>query len=169
MSGLPRAFWIRRSSPLGLRSAACAKQTLDAGPPKPVIAVSIFPVASLVGQLTDGWADVVTLLPDGASEHAFEMTADQVRQLSRADLLVLVGNGLGRLGGAETRHDCRLQAADRLAHGRSHRQPRRGKRSHAAGCDSKRRIRPKAKSIRQLNGASGRQAPPIAAPPVADP
>jgi ABC-type Zn uptake system ZnuABC Zn-binding protein ZnuA len=47
-----------------------------------------------VGQLTDGWADVVTLLPDGASEHAFEMTADQVRQLSRADLLVLVGNGL---------------------------------------------------------------------------
>lgn len=70
------------------------QKSADLGPPKPVIAVSIFPVASLVGQLTDGWADVVTLLPDGASEHAFEMTADQVRQISRADLLVVVGNGL---------------------------------------------------------------------------
>lgn len=78
----------------GIALVSCNRRTAAVGPPKPVIAVSIFPVASLVGQLTDGWADVVTLLPDGASEHAFEMTADQVRQLSRADLLVLVGNGL---------------------------------------------------------------------------
>jgi len=94
MSGLSRAFWVVSVVFVGIALAACTKRPVESGTPKPVIAVSIFPVASLVGQLTDGWADVVTLLPDGASEHAFELTADQVRQLSRADLLVLVGNGL---------------------------------------------------------------------------
>jgi ABC-type Zn uptake system ZnuABC Zn-binding protein ZnuA len=94
MSGPLRDTWIVWIVAAGIALVGCNKQKVDDGPPKPVIAVSIFPVASLVGQLTDGWADVVTLLPDGASEHAFELTADQVRQLSHADLLVLVGNGL---------------------------------------------------------------------------
>ena len=94
MSWFPRAFWAIPVVVAGIALASCTKHSVDTGPPKPVIAASIFPVASLIGQLTDGWADVVTLLPDGALEHAFEMTADQVRQLSRADLLVVVGNGL---------------------------------------------------------------------------
>ena len=61
---------------------------------KPVIAVSIFPVASLVEQLTDGWAEVVTLLPASASPHDAECTPDQLRLVARADLLVVVGAGL---------------------------------------------------------------------------
>ncbi len=61
---------------------------------KPVIGVSIFPLASLVRQLTGEWADVVTLLPAEASPHNVELTADQVRQLDRAQLLVVVGAGL---------------------------------------------------------------------------
>jgi zinc transport system substrate-binding protein len=61
---------------------------------KPVIAVSIFPVANLVEQLTDGWAEVATLLPASASPHDVEITPDQMRQVARADLLVVVGMGL---------------------------------------------------------------------------
>lgn len=88
-----RPVWFLPLVAAGLALAGCAEQTAT-GPTKQVIAVSIAPVASLVGQLTDGWADVVTLLPEGAEEHDFEMTASQVRQLSRAELLVLVGSGL---------------------------------------------------------------------------
>jgi zinc transport system substrate-binding protein len=61
---------------------------------KPVIAVSIFPVANLVEQLTNGWAEVATLLPASASPHDVEITPDQMRQVARADLLVVVGMGL---------------------------------------------------------------------------
>ncbi len=61
---------------------------------KPVIAVSIFPVASLVEQLTGDWAEVTTLLQPGASEHEGEFTPDQVRRLNRADLLIVVGMNL---------------------------------------------------------------------------
>jgi len=63
-------------------------------PQKPVVAVSIFPVASLVDQLTGDWAEVVTLLPPGTSPHSAGMSADQVRTVSRAKLLVVVGTGL---------------------------------------------------------------------------
>ncbi len=73
--------------------AGCSDQSLKPDN-RPVIAASIYPVASLVDQLTHGWANVVTLLPQGAEEHDFEMTANQVRELNKADLLVLVGSGL---------------------------------------------------------------------------
>ncbi len=63
-------------------------------PQKPVIAVSIFPVASLVEQLTSDWAEVATLLPPGSSPHSAGMSPDQVRAVSRAKLLVVVGMGL---------------------------------------------------------------------------
>lgn len=89
-----RVFWVVCIAGAGIALGACNKQNADTGPPKPVIAASIFPLASLVGQLTDGWAEVVTLLPEGASVHAFEMTDKQTRQLSRADLLIVVGNGV---------------------------------------------------------------------------
>jgi ABC-type Zn uptake system ZnuABC Zn-binding protein ZnuA len=65
-----------------------------ATPQKPVLAVSIFPVASLVQQLSGDWAEVVTLLPPGASPHSAGMSADQVRAVSRAKLLVVVGMDL---------------------------------------------------------------------------
>lgn len=72
----------------------CAPRALPTPGAKPVIGVSIFPLASLVRQLTGEWADVVTLLPAEASPHNVELTADQVRQLDRAQLLVVVGAGL---------------------------------------------------------------------------
>jgi zinc transport system substrate-binding protein len=64
------------------------------GSAKPVIAVSIFPVANLVEQLTDGWAEVVTLLPASASPHNAALNPDQVRAVARAEVVVVVGMGL---------------------------------------------------------------------------
>jgi zinc transport system substrate-binding protein len=80
---LPAAAWL----------SGCGGGS-QAGSQKPIIAASIYPVADLVSQLTGGWADVVTLLPEGAEEHDFELTATQVRQMSQSELLVLVGDGL---------------------------------------------------------------------------
>ncbi len=78
---------------LTLLGAACRPRPI-AKSNKPVIAVSIFPVASLVSQLTGDWAEVVTLLPASASPHDAELSADQIRDLNRTDLLVVVGFGL---------------------------------------------------------------------------
>jgi ABC-type Zn uptake system ZnuABC Zn-binding protein ZnuA len=61
---------------------------------KPVIAASIFPVASLVQQLTGDWAEVVTLLPASASPHGASLNPDQIRAAARAGVVVVVGLGL---------------------------------------------------------------------------
>ncbi len=61
---------------------------------KPRIVASIFPVASLLEQLTGDWANVVTLLPASESPHNVELTPDQIRLLTHADILVVVGDGL---------------------------------------------------------------------------
>ncbi len=74
--------------------SGCAPAPSGGTTGKPVIGVSIFPLASLTRQLVDDWADVVTLLPADASPHNVELNADQVRELNRANLLVVVGSGL---------------------------------------------------------------------------
>ena len=61
---------------------------------RPVIAASIFPIQSLVVQLTGDWVKVDLLMPPGASPHDFEPTASQMAPLSRADMLVVVGLNL---------------------------------------------------------------------------
>ncbi len=64
---------------------------------KPVIAVSIHPLASLVSQLTggtDGFAEVVTLVLPGMGAHGQELTPGQILTLRQADLVVVVGLGL---------------------------------------------------------------------------
>jgi zinc transport system substrate-binding protein len=63
----------------------------SAGARKPVIAVTLFPIYSIVSDLVGEWADVQLLLPPGASEHGFELTPVQLEQVSKADLLVMVG------------------------------------------------------------------------------
>jgi ABC-type Zn uptake system ZnuABC Zn-binding protein ZnuA len=61
---------------------------------RPVIVVSIHPVASLVSQLVDDWGQVHTLLPPGASEHSTDLPPEAVTKLADADVLVIVGLGL---------------------------------------------------------------------------
>src|SRR6266404_3311839 len=79
---------------LSLAAAAGCDRSHEASGGKPVIAVSIFPLASLVEQLTGDWAEVVTLLPASASPHNPSFTPDQVRAVARADILIVVGMGL---------------------------------------------------------------------------
>ena len=85
-----RRFFAVCLLPLLSVAAGCEHAPATTGG-KPVIAISIFPLANLVEQLTDGWAEVVTLLPASASPHDAECTPDQMRLAARADLLVVVG------------------------------------------------------------------------------
>ena len=79
---------------LFLVAAGGCERAHEASGRKPVIAVSIFPLASLVEQLTGDWAEVVTLLPAIASPHNPSFTPDQVRTVAGADVLIVVGMGL---------------------------------------------------------------------------
>jgi zinc transport system substrate-binding protein len=79
---------------LFLVAAGGCDRAREASGRKPVIAVSIFPLASLVEQLTGDWSEVVTLLPASASPHNPSFTPDQVRAIARADVLIVVGMGL---------------------------------------------------------------------------
>lgn len=77
--------------------AACDSGTANppaAGPQKPVIVASIYPLACLANELVDEWAEVHTLIPPGTSEHTFDLSADAMHSLSKADVVLLVGMGL---------------------------------------------------------------------------
>ncbi len=63
--------------------------------PQPIkVAASIFPLADIVRQIGGKRVTVTTLLPAGASEHTFEPSASQIRQVADASLYVRVGAGL---------------------------------------------------------------------------
>ncbi len=61
---------------------------------EPTIVVSIPPVASLISEIVGEDATVHTLLTPGASPHGFEPTPAQLAQLTKADLLISIGQGL---------------------------------------------------------------------------
>jgi len=76
--------------------AACGKPTgtgdrSERG--RPIIAVTIFPIGDIVRVLAGTAADVVVILPQGASPATFEPAPDVVRQLAGARLVVAVGAG----------------------------------------------------------------------------
>lgn len=54
--------------------------------------MSIHPYASLVEQVVGDHADVVQLLPAGASPHSFDPTPTQATALAKADLIVMNGS-----------------------------------------------------------------------------
>jgi ABC-type Zn uptake system ZnuABC Zn-binding protein ZnuA len=58
------------------------------------VAATIFPLADIVRQVGGSAVDVATVLPAGASPHAFEPSPTQVRELARAIVVVKVGMGL---------------------------------------------------------------------------
>ncbi|MFA7236175.1 MAG: metal ABC transporter substrate-binding protein [Phycisphaeraceae bacterium] len=66
----------------------------DAKPNQPTVAATIWPMASLTRQLVGDDVTVACLLPPGLSPHSFEPTAQQMRNLAEAKLLVAVGLGL---------------------------------------------------------------------------
>jgi ABC-type Zn uptake system ZnuABC Zn-binding protein ZnuA len=58
------------------------------------VAATIFPLYDIVRQVADPVADVVLVLPPGASPHTFEPTPSSVRALEGARVLFTVGHGL---------------------------------------------------------------------------
>jgi ABC-type Zn uptake system ZnuABC Zn-binding protein ZnuA len=108
---------LRRALPCLLASlavllsvVACRQQPpADSGgeTTRPLVAATIFPVADLTRAVAGSSADVVTILPSGASPATFEPAPDVVRRLAGARLVVAVGaaaddwaGGLSRAVGA---------------------------------------------------------------------
>jgi zinc transport system substrate-binding protein len=58
------------------------------------VAATIFPLADVVRQIGGAGLEVTTVLPPGASPHAFEPSPLHVRELARANLVVTIGGGL---------------------------------------------------------------------------
>ena len=76
----------------GLFLPACDGGRKDGGGIK--VAVDIVPLAQICRSVGGEWVEVEVLVPPGASPHAYELTTEQMRFLSDADLLVVVGLGL---------------------------------------------------------------------------
>lgn len=65
-----------------------------AGGAKPKVAATIFPLFDIARTLAGPFAEVVLVLPPGASPHTFEPTPAAVRALGGAAVLFVVGHGL---------------------------------------------------------------------------
>ena len=79
--------WRRALVLAAVLFASCAA----AGYARPSVVVSIHPLYDLVRQVAGDDADVVRILPVGASPHVFDPTPRDVVRLARADLAVTVG------------------------------------------------------------------------------
>ena len=97
-------------------AAGCRDRAPGGGGARPVVAVTIFPVADLTRAIAGPAADVVTVLPPGASPHTFDPSPAQARRLAPARLVVAIGGGLdgwaAGLAGAGAR---RIALTDGLA------------------------------------------------------
>lgn len=87
---------VRRRLPLaalavlGAFAAACSRPQAD--DPRPVVAVSVPPLAWFVGQLAGDRVKVEIMIPPGANHHAWEPDLEQLRAANRAALYVKVGH-----------------------------------------------------------------------------
>lgn len=61
---------------------------------KPLVVASIAPIASIVQDAFGDAVEVVYLIPPGANPHEYQMTADQIELLRRADVMVTTGGHL---------------------------------------------------------------------------
>jgi zinc/manganese transport system substrate-binding protein len=73
-------------------SSVAPDTTTAPAAPLPTVAVTYSVLASVVRELVDGVADVVTIVPDGVDPHDFEPSARDVETLTNADFIV--ANGL---------------------------------------------------------------------------
>jgi len=84
---------------------------------RPIVAVTIFPIADLTREISGPAAEVVTVLPPGASPHTFDLSPALAKQLARARLVVAVGAGLDGWAGdlARAGHVHRVAITDGIA------------------------------------------------------
>ncbi|HEU5083359.1 MAG TPA: metal ABC transporter substrate-binding protein [Acidimicrobiales bacterium] len=73
--------------------AACGDDDGAAAGGGPRIAVTTAVLGDVVGQLLAGQAEVVTIMPRGASPHDFQASAQQAASLAGADAIVVNGGG----------------------------------------------------------------------------
>jgi ABC-type Zn uptake system ZnuABC Zn-binding protein ZnuA len=66
----------------------------ETGGPRPKVGTTIFPLYDIARQVAGPVADVVLVLPPGASPHTFEPTPAGVRSLTGARVLFVIGHGL---------------------------------------------------------------------------
>lgn len=76
-----------------LLAAACSDGDGAAADGGPRIAVTTTVLGDVVGRLLDGQAEVVTIMPRGASPHDFQPSAKQAASLAGADAIVVNGGG----------------------------------------------------------------------------
>lgn len=72
---------------------SCSKST-DTKPGKILVATSILPLADFVKQVGGERVEVFHLVPPGASPHTYELSPSQLRNVAKAQLLVLNGVGM---------------------------------------------------------------------------
>lgn len=102
---------------LGL--AGCGESSSDNGKNgKAVIVASIYPLADLAQRIVGDSAEVICLLPSGASPHTFEINIKQMEAVGSAKLIVVIGLGVDdwaqRAAGAVGRSDCVFIASKAL-------------------------------------------------------
>ncbi len=92
---LPAALCAAAACADGSDGGARTEPGAETGPGEEavVVAVSVLPLAGIVDRLLPpGAGEVAVLVPPGASPHAFEPGVEQLRELARARLVLLVGH-----------------------------------------------------------------------------
>jgi ABC-type Zn uptake system ZnuABC Zn-binding protein ZnuA len=78
------------AGPLFGPAPACAEGAAS----RPKVGATIFPLYDIARQVAGPVADVILILPPGASPHTFEPTPSAVRSLTGAETLLVIGHGL---------------------------------------------------------------------------
>jgi ABC-type Zn uptake system ZnuABC Zn-binding protein ZnuA len=81
-------------APLVAVFLAVAIPAIGAGGERVKVAATIFPLYDIARNVAGAIADVILVLPPGASPHTFEPTPASVRALSGAETLFVIGHGL---------------------------------------------------------------------------
>lgn len=69
----------------------CSEKRADLSPEKPLVFTSILPQAGLVKMIVGEHAQVIPLVGEGQSPHAYEPTAQQLTKLAKSDVLMTIG------------------------------------------------------------------------------
>jgi zinc transport system substrate-binding protein len=92
--GLPTATLLILCGLAALLLAGCAPPRGAAGAGKPVVAVSIFPLADWVQEIAGDAVQVICVLPPGGNPHTFEPTPQTAEDVELASLRVVIGLGV---------------------------------------------------------------------------
>jgi zinc transport system substrate-binding protein len=87
---LPTVLMLLLAVSLIAVAAGCNREADSTG--KTVVAVSILPQAGFVDAIGGDRVEVVVMVPPGASPHTYEVTPDQMTQLSEAKMYAKVGS-----------------------------------------------------------------------------